>query len=184
MRLFQAALCTGVLLLACSAALAQQVETTPIPVNPKPDFSKMQFLTGNWACTVKSSRRPAPFKTTSTARTSTDGYWIITRTTNQKMPWTPRSFMAEDRMTYDPSTQRWVDITYDEQGGYDLSTSPGWNGNTITWTDVAYPKTNATAVNNPTMMTKVSDTKTTSKSTFREPSGRLVTVVTTCNKTS
>lgn len=184
MRLFRAALSTGVLLLTCSVALAQTVETTPIPMNPKPDFSKMQFLTGNWSCTVNSSRRPAAFKTTSTARISTDGYWIITRTTNEKVPWMTRIFTNEDRVTYDSSTSRWVDIAYDEQGGYDLSTSPGWNGNTITWTDVAYPKTGATASSNPATMTKVSATKTTTKSSFTEPSGRLVTVVTTCNKTS
>jgi hypothetical protein len=31
-------------------------------------------------------------------------------------------------------------------------------------------------------MTKVSDTKTTSRSSFKEPSGRLVTVTSTCTK--
>jgi hypothetical protein len=174
----------GVLLLTSGAALAQTVETTPIPLNPKPDFSKMQFLTGSWTCSVKSSRRPTAYKTMTSARISDDGYWLITRTTVQKAAWMSSNLASEDRMTYDPSTSRWVDMTYDDQGGYDLSTSPGWSGNTITWTDVSYPKSNATAVNNPTTITKVSSTKTTSKNTFREPSGRLITVNTTCNKTS
>lgn len=184
MRLFLATLFTGVLLLTCSVALAQKVETTPIPMTPKPDFSKMQFLAGNWTCSVKSSRRPSAFQTTSTAQMSTDGYWLITRTTTKKTAWMSADLVSEDRMTYDPSTSRWVDMMYDEQGGYDLSTSPGWKGNTITWTDQAYPKTNATAISNPTTMTKASDTKTTSKSTFREPNGRLITVTSTCNKAS
>ena len=73
-------------------------------------------------------------------------------------------------------------MEYDDQGGFDLSTSPGWVGNTITWSDVVYPKLNATATNNPTTLTRVSDTKTTSINTFREPGGRLVTVRTTCTK--
>jgi hypothetical protein len=184
MWLTRASAFMGVFLLTCSAALAQTMETTPIPMAPKPDFSKMQFQTGNWTCSIKSSRRPSAFKTTATARISDDGYWLITRTTTQKMPWMSASLTGEDRITYDPSTSRWVDISYDEQGGYDLSTSPGWSGNTITWTDVTYPKTNATAVNNPTTITKVSNTRTTSKNTFKEPSGRLVTVTGTCNKTS
>jgi hypothetical protein len=186
MRLFQAFAFMGVFLLTCGAALAQNptMETTPIPTNAKPDFSKMQFLTGTWSCSVKSSRRPAAFRTTSNARMSTDGYWLITRTTTQKTAWMNRPLTSEDKATYDASTGRWVDISTDDEGGYDISTSPGWNGNTITWTDQLYPKTNATATNNPTTMTKVSDRRTTSKTSFREPSGRLITVNTTCTKTS
>jgi len=87
-------------------------------------------------------------------------------------------------MTYDPSTSRWIDIAYDQSGGYNVSTSPGWSGNSITWTDAVITKTNATASTNPTTLTKVSDTKTTSKSSFKEPSGRVVTVTATCTKTS
>jgi hypothetical protein len=44
-------------------------------------------------------------------------------------------------------------------------------------------KTNATASTNPTMMTKLSNTKTMSKSSFKEPSGRVISVRTTCSKT-
>jgi hypothetical protein len=94
------------------------------------------------------------------------------------------NLVGEDRVTYDPSTSRWVDIAYDEQGGYNVSTSPGWSGNSITWTDVLITKTNATATTNPTTMTKVSTTKITSRNTFKEPSGRLVTVTSSCSKTS
>jgi hypothetical protein len=171
----------GAVLLVCVAAAAQ-TESTPVPANAKPDFSKMSFLTGNWTCSVKSSRRPGPYTTTSTSSMSPDGYWLVTRTTIHKASWIPQSFTAEDRMTYDPSTSRWVDISTDTGGGYDLSTSPGWNGSSIVWTDVVYPKSNATATSNPTTVTKVSDTKTTATSSFKEPSGRLVTVKTTCNK--
>lgn len=179
-------LLTGALLLNFGVAFAQtpKIETTPIPMNPKPDFSKMLFLTGPWTCSVKSSRRPAAFTTTSSARVSDDGYWLLTQTTTQKTPWMNAAFRSEDRMTYDPTTSRWVDISYDERGDYNMSTSPGWIGNKITWTDVTYNKANATAITNPATMTKVGPTKTTSVQTFREPSGRLVTVNTTCTKGS
>jgi hypothetical protein len=180
----------SVLALACAAALAtplssyaQQVETTPVPQNAKPDFSPLAFLMGTWSCSVMSSRRPGPYQTTSTASMSPDGYWLITRTTVHKASWIPNEFSTEDRMTFDPSTSRWIDMEYDPAGGYDVSSSPGWNGNTIVWTDVTYPKTNATATNNPTTLTKMSDTRTVSVNTFTEPSGRVVTVRTTCTKT-
>ncbi len=171
-------------ILAFAIPAFAQVESTPVPTTPKPDFSKMAFLSGKWTCSVLSSRRPGPYVTTSTATMSPSGYWLVTTTTIHKNSWIPTSFTSTDRLTYDPSTSRWVDVTLDDQGGYDLSSSPGWNGNTIVWTDVAYPKTNATAVNNPTTLTKVSNTKTTAVNTFKEPSGRVVTVKTTCTKQS
>lgn len=159
-----------------------QTESTPIPTSPKTDFSKMQFLTGNWTCDVNSSRRPGPYETTSQAAISSDGHWLVTRTLVHKSSWIPASFVSEDRMTYDPSTSRWVDISTDQTGGYNVSTSPGWKGNTIVWTDVLITKSNNTASTNPTTITKVSDAKTTSTNSFKEPSGRLVTVKTTCTK--
>lgn len=186
MRLFKCAVLTGALLLTFGVALAQapKIETTPIPMNPKPDFSKMQFLTGTWSCSVKSSRRPAAFRTTSTGRISNDGYWLITQTTTPKTSWMSGNLTGEDKMTYDASTSRWVDVNTDDQGNYNVSTSPGWTGNTITWTDAVITKTNATASTNPTTMTKLSNTRTTSRQTFKEPSGRLITVNSTCTKTS
>jgi hypothetical protein len=99
-----------------------------------------------------------------------------------KTSWIPDEFVSDDRVTYDASNSQWIDINTDDFGGYDVSTSPGWTGANIVWTDLAYPKVNATAQNNPTTQTKVSDTQWTSQSTFKEPSGRLVSVKTTCTK--
>jgi hypothetical protein len=167
-----------------ASVLAQspQVETTPIPQPGKPDFSSMSFLVGTWNCSVMSSRRPGPYTVTATTTMSPNGYWMLTRSTIHKASWIPTEFVTEDRVTNDGSTSRWVDINTDELGGYDLSTSPGWTGNNLVWTDVAYPKTDATATNNPTTETKVSDTQWTSQQSFTEPSGRVVTVKTNCTK--
>ncbi len=181
-----AAVLSAAFMLASAGAFAQtpNIESTPIPAAAKPDFSKMMFLSGTWNCSIMSARRPTPYKTTSTATVSPDGYWLVTRTTTHPAAWIPRELQGEDRITYDPSTSRWVDIATDEEGGYDLSTSPGWNGNEIVWTDIAYPQSNATAANNPTTVTKVSDTQTRSVSSFKEPSGRVVSVTSTCTKSS
>jgi|SRR5690348_9359091 len=178
-----AAATAAALLLSCGAVLAQ-IESTPVPQTPKPNFSQMAFLTGTWNCSVKSSRRPSAYQTTSTANISPDGYWLVTRTTTHKASWIPAEQRSEDRLTYDPSTSRWIDIGTDDGGGYNVSTSPGWKGNTITWTDAVITKVNATASTNPTIMTKVSNAKTTSRSSFKEPSGRLISVMTTCTKKS
>ena len=184
MSLLRTGVCTLALIFCASSTAFSQVESTPIPMTPKPDFSKMMFLTGSWTCSNKSSRRPSAFVTTSTARLSSDGYWLITDATTRKTAWMNANLIGQDRMTYDPSTSRWIDLNYDQSGGYNVSTSPGWTGNSITWTDAVISKTNATASTNPTIVTKVSNMKTMSRSSFKEPSGRLVTVTTTCTKTS
>src|SRR5579862_1069696 len=169
-------LAMAALLGTVAVAAAPKIETTPVPAAAKPDFSKIAFMTGSWTCSIMSSRRPGPYTVTSTTTMSPDGYWMVTQSTVHKASWIPNSFKTEDKMTYDTSTNRWVDITTGDGGAYDVTTSPGWNGNAIVWTDAIYPKTNATATNNPTTVTKVSDTKTTATNSFIEPGGRLVTV--------
>lgn len=178
-----ASLAAVVLMNATVLAQTPTVETTPVPQNAKPDFSSMTFLLGSWNCSVLSSRRPGPYMVTATTTMSPTGYWMLTRSTIHKASWIPTEFVTEDRVTYDASTSRWIDINTDELGGYDVSSSPGWSANDMVWTDLAYPKVNATASTNPTTQTKVSATQWTSMSSFKEPSGRLVTVKTTCNKT-
>jgi hypothetical protein len=171
-------------LLSSVSLAGAQVESTPIPPAPKPDFSKMQFLVGTWDCSTMSARRPGPYKSTVTTTIEPNGYWMSNKTVIHKASWIPAEFSGEDRMTYDASTSRWIDISTDETGGYDITTSPGWNGNAIVWTELTYTKGNNTATENETTVTKNSDTKTTATSSFTEPGGRLVKVTTVCNKTS
>jgi hypothetical protein len=167
----------------CSvAAGAQTVQSTPVPQNAKPDFSTMQFLVGTWNCSVLSARRPGPYTTTTVYTMDPTGYWILGKTTVHKAAWIPQEFTSDDRMTYDPTTSQWVDISYDDGGGYDVSTAGNWTGNTMVWHDVVYPKANNTATNGDTTLTKVSDTKQTSTMDFTEPGGRTVNVKTTCTK--
>jgi hypothetical protein len=171
-----ALLATGV------AASAPAIQSTPIPMSPKPDFSSMRFLTGRWRCTVRSSRRPQPFYTTSEARISPDGYWLVTVTTTHAASWIPRTYSGVDRVTYDPTTARWIDINYDEKGYYSLTTSPGWRGNAIVWSYLAYPHVDATARNYPTTMRRIGDARTVAHASFTDPAGRLIMATTTCVK--
>jgi hypothetical protein len=158
---------------------AQTIEKTPIPVLAKPDFSKM-FL-GTWRCSTKSSRRAWSYETTFTANVSPDGYWLVTKSTVAKTP-VNGAFQSTDEVTYDSSRSRWVDIETDDQGNYDVTTSPGWRGSTIVWTDAFAPKSAGIASTNPTSLTRVSATKYTSLWSFVESGGRVVTVKTACNK--
>jgi len=166
------------------AAAAPKIERTPVPKPPTPDFSSMKFLLGTWSCRTQSSRRPAPFSSTTTNSIDPTGYWMIAKSFNPKTSWFPYTTRSTDMTTYDPDAHRWVDVFTADLGGYDVTTSPGWRGNTMTWTDALFTPTKDVLSVTPTINTKVSDTKITSYNTFTEGSGRTITVRTVCNKSS
>jgi hypothetical protein len=161
-------------------ANAAGVQPTPIPRDPRPDFSQFQFLVGNWNCTIDSSRRPRPFPTTVRTSIDSNGYWLLMKTTTGKVPWNPIAIATTDSLTYDATTSRWIDISMDDYGAYDVSASPGWSGNALVWSELATQKLHGLTSTSPRTMTKVTDDKTTTDQAFVETSGRRVTVNTTC----
>lgn len=170
------------LLLLIIAALVAQVEHTPIPRDVKPDFSSMQRLVGAWDCEVASSRRPRPFTQRATTSVSPDGYWLVTRTVTNKVPWNPIVIVTTDYVTYDATRNRWIDMSMDDYGAYDVSDSNGWHGNTIVWNEVAYPKLHGGVSFSPRTIMAYGNRKTVTRTWFTEASGHRVTVVTTCTK--
>lgn len=164
------------------ATLLGAVEATPIPRDRKPDFSALKFQVGTWNCMVDSSRRPRPFAMTATTTISPDGYWLITKTITDKVPWNAITIVDTDYITYDRTTSRWIDMSMDDYGAYDVSASPGWSGNRIVWTELVYQKLHGLTSTHQRTLTKVSDTKTVLYQAFGEASGKPVTVRTTCTK--
>jgi hypothetical protein len=182
MRLLNASLAAiGLLVLMSTGVVAQtpSPETTPLTLSAKPDFSSM-FI-GTWRCSTKSSRRAWSYETVSTTSPSADGYWLVTKSKIAKTPITA-AFQSTDMVTYDALARRWVDIETDEQGNYGVTTSSGWHGNTIVWSNAYTPKSTGIASTNPTSITRVSPTEYTSLWSFVESNGRPVTVKTVCNK--
>ncbi|MBV9055018.1 MAG: hypothetical protein JO351_00065 [Candidatus Eremiobacteraeota bacterium] len=177
--IFALALLAGLL----PATASPQVESTPIPATKKPNFSSMNFLIGTWTCSTKSARRPAPYVTTSTYSMDPSGYWISETSTTAKAPWISQTLTMSDKYTYDPDAHRWVDVTYGDLGAYGLSYSSGWNGNRLSWHDVSFAPGPDISSQTDTVVTKVSDTKTTSASSFTErKTGRHVSVNAVCTK--
>jgi hypothetical protein len=161
-----------------------QVESTPIPQPGKPNFSTMDFMLGTWTCSTKSARRPAAYITTSTYKLNPNGWYIDeVSVTKANGSWIPTSTTTMDKISYDPTTHRWVDVTYGNEGEYGLSFTSGWNGNKITWHDVSFAPSSDIKSQTDTTTTKVSNTKMTGYSTFTETkTGRVVAVTTVCTK--
>ncbi len=163
-----------------------QVETTPIPLPPKPNFSSMQFLIGTWNCVESNTRRPHSYGSTVTNSMDSSGYWMNTRTLAHATSWARYPTVSMDKTTYDDANKRWVDVGTDDQGNYGLSISTGFNGNTIVWRPVSITSVSSGNVVSAgaTTYTTVSNTKYTYTGSFKESGGRTVTLKGTCNKTS
>ena len=160
-----------------------RIETTPIPTTTKPDWSSMKFLLGTWTCSTKSSRRPAAYTTIQVNTMDPTGRWMITDSANLKTSWST-TIHSVDKTTYDSDQHRWVDVSTSDQGGYDVTYSPGWKGDSMTWTDQLFtPGPDLIAVS-PLTNTKVSDSKMVTHMTFKEKSGRTITVDGVCTKSS
>ena len=168
---------------AVPAYVGAQIESTPVPAPEKPNFSSMSFLVGTWTCSTKSARRPAAYVTTTTYALDPTGYWMTQTSATKPTAWISRKLTTYDRITYDPDSKRWVDLSYGDGGAYDLSFASGWSGDKIIWKDAAFAPGPDISGQGNTTFTKVSPTKVTSTSWFTETkTGRHVSVDTTCTK--
>ena len=165
-----------------SVALAQSMESTPAPKPKKPNFSAFAYMVGTWECSTKSARRPAAYHTTTTWEMDSTGYWLVGKSTQKAMAWFPYEATNEDRITYDADTSRWIDVTTGDYGNYDLQSSKGWIGKKIVWHDLANVPGKDVASAADVTITKVSDTKMTSMTSFKTVKGRSVGVTGTCTK--
>jgi hypothetical protein len=165
-----------------ASAAGPQIEGTPVPTRPRPDFSSMNFLIGTWQCSDLSSRRPAAFMTTEVYSMDPTGYWIVRDTTTHKASWIPREFHSQAKYTYDAVAKRWVRITMGAEGAYSVATAPMPVGNKKTYSSAIQAKSPDIASTEPEVYTKISDTKKIMTTSFSEAGGRVVTVKETCTK--
>lgn len=182
MRPFFALGVAGLLALTVSAAQAQTAMSTPIPVPKKPNFAPMAFYVGTWTCSSKSARRPTPQLSTETYTMDSTGYWLVGKGSTKATSWQPWSADFNDWITYDRDSKRWLDLSTDDHGGYDLAYTKGWVGNTAVWHDLAFaPGPDVQSMTDFTVI-KVSSSKTTFSYGFTTAKGRAVSVKGSCTK--
>jgi hypothetical protein len=148
---------------------------TPVPM-ARPDFSSMMFATGAWNCTqmLRGSKRPD----SSNTMVGMDGAWMVTQDVAPPFDkFRTYTINGTTYTTYDPTVKQWVQISVDTGGGYGLSSSPGWQGNALTWTTKGLDGSTSTDV-----WTKVSDTQTTDDITTTDAQGTATKVHIDCTK--
>ena len=164
-------------LLASPVVLAAQPAPAPtmVPMT-KPDFSSMMFLTGTWNCTqmLRGKTRPD----TSTTTMGMDDMWMITQDTAPPFDQYRTATINSTTYTgYDSTVKQWIQISVDNGGGYGTSTSPGWQGNAITWTTKNLDGSSGTDG-----VTKVSDTATSDASSSTDAQGKTTNTTIRCTK--
>lgn len=136
----------------------------------------MMFLTGSWSCTqmLRGKQRPDTSMTT----VAMDGAWMVTQDTAPSFDqYRTYTIKSTNYTTYDSSLKQWVQVGVDSAGGYGIGSSPGWQGNTITWTGKGLDGSSGSDV-----VTKVSDTQTSDDSTATDPAGKVTKVTIHCTK--
>jgi hypothetical protein len=150
---------------------------TPVPIN-KPDFAPMMFLTGTWTCTqtLRGKARPD----TSTTTVAMDGMWMVSQDSAPPFDqYRNVTVNATGYLGYDTTIKQWVQLGVDSSGGYGWQSSPGWQGNMITWTGKGLDGSTFTDV-----ITKVSDTETTDANTATDPQGKVTKTMIHCMKSA
>jgi hypothetical protein len=150
---------------------------TPVP-RVKSDFSSMKFFLGTWTCRqmLRGSVRPD----TSTTTMGLDGMWMVTHDVAPPFDkYRTRAVISDSYLTYNPINHLWVTTGIDSFGGYFVSTTPGWHGNTLT------TQTNVTndGGTSSDVLTKVSDTETRDAFVATDSKGDVTRSTTTCEKT-
>jgi hypothetical protein len=117
--------------------VAAAAAPTPTPARPKPNFGPLRFLIGGeWDCAVKNSRYGSPAHIQMEYGMSADDYWLVGAIYHPRAAWYPHVFRTYFRYTFDSSISKWVEIQFDEDGGYSVSTSKGPKGSTWAWHDL------------------------------------------------
>lgn len=159
--------------------LAQVAMPAPTAVpNPTPDLSAFAYMQGTWTChgTLRGKDRPDTF----TGTTTLGGRYLVTHDVAPAFDAYRTSAIHSDTYyTYDSQNKRYVSVEVDDFGGYGYALSPGWQGDTMVWTD----KSAADGSIAISTVSKVSDAEYNVRATGTDARGKAVPVLmTNCKK--
>jgi hypothetical protein len=120
------------LLIVASAAMAQEAP------KPAPEMSKLAWFAGTWSCTGDSPAGPFgpahKTQSTITLKRDLDGFWYDGMMTEMKTASNPHPVKGMLHLGYDSASKQYVQVWVDNTGSWSTEMSPGWEGDTITFT--------------------------------------------------
>lgn len=159
--------------------LAQMPAPAPTAVpNPTIDLSAYAYMQGTWTChgMVRGKDRPDTY----VGATTLNGRYIVTHDTAPPFDqYRTAAVHSDTYYTYDPQNKKYISVEMDDFGGYGYATSPGWQGNTMVWTDKSAPDGSIGIFT----LSRVSDSEYNVKSTGTDGNGKPVpTTTANCKK--
>ena len=139
-----------VMMLVGASAWAQGAEKKPAPapaavkaapaapdmMKPAPEL-KAEYggMIGNWKCSGKGTFGGKAITTSGTYRAEwkLDGNWVVAHY-EAKAPGMPGTHKGMDLYGYDAAAKMFVSFGTDNMGGWSMSKSKGWQGDTEEWT--------------------------------------------------
>jgi hypothetical protein len=122
----------AICLLAAGFAAAQDT------MKPAPEMEQLKGFEGTWTCSgnVAASAFGPAHKTQGTVQGKRDlnGFWVVGAVKETKTAENPHPMHGMFHMTYDAAEKQYRLIWLDSTGSWATSTSPGWQGNTMTFT--------------------------------------------------
>ena len=108
------------------------------PPKPAPEMSSLQYFAGTWSCSGDSPAGPvgaAPkTQSTLTHKRALDGFWYDGMMKEMKTASNPHPVNGMLHVGYDAGSKQYVQIWIDNFGSHAMQMSPGWEGDTITYT--------------------------------------------------
>jgi hypothetical protein len=122
-----------------AAAPPTAAAAAPAPVAPKPapELDQLKVLETTWRCDGKQPAGPMgpeqTYKSTFKAKKDVDSFWLALEYTQKKSKTHPLPISAKAFVGYDPSIKKYVTTGVDNMGGWISETSPGWEGDKLTF---------------------------------------------------
>jgi hypothetical protein len=124
------------------AGAAPQAKPMAGPPKPAPEMKQLDFFMGTWKCDGQMKATPMggehPMKTTATGKSDLDGFWVNVRVEEKKSKESPTPIKGNFQMTYDATGKKFHGLWNDNYGGWGNATSPGWEGDKISFTGDMY----------------------------------------------
>jgi Protein of unknown function (DUF1579) len=129
---------TALIVTALASAPLARAADSMTALKPAPEMAKLKTFEGRWTCTGQMDAGafgPARKTTTRvTAHSDLGGFWVSGRVVVEKTRDNPVPMEGMFHQTWDRANKRYLMLWVDSGGGWSQETSPGWEGDTITWT--------------------------------------------------
>ena len=128
-----AAVVFSISFLALLFVAPQMKSRTPSPGAPpalKPELQPLEFFIGEWNCDGEFIASKKPTAAHISAAPELDGSWISFRWTDRE----PSPYHTLELFGFDKTAHHFTNFIHDNFGGVRLFNSPGWEGDTFTWT--------------------------------------------------